>query len=94
MTQEYLAGRTGISPRTIQRIEAGETDMKLSQYHKILKALDITHMDVSIAMLDHQFVTEREVAALVRLYPFQAKKVILRFLNEMLKVISPDKKGP
>lgn len=65
-----MSDLTGISYRTVQRIEAGETDMKLSQYRRYLTALNLSDMDVSIALLDHDYVTERDIAALSRRLPF------------------------
>lgn len=87
-SQREIAQFTGISERTIQRIESGDTDMKFSQYRCYLRALNITDMDVSIAMLSHEFATEDDVAAAVRRLPFPFKRAIIRFLNELAEAVS------
>lgn len=41
MTQELLAERSGVTRSTIQRIEAGSNDAKLSHLLRIARELDI-----------------------------------------------------
>lgn len=78
---------TGISVSTIQRIESGRSDMKLSQYRSYLTVLEMSDMDVSIALFSHEFVTEKDVAAMARKFPLQVKRVIVRFLDELSDVL-------
>lgn len=78
---------TGISVSTIQRIESGRSDMKLSQYRSYLGVLEMSDMDVSIALFSHEFVTEKDVAAMARKFPIQVKLVIVRFLDELSEVL-------
>lgn len=85
LSQREIARLTGISERTIQRIESGDTDMKFSQYRCYLSALNITDMDVSIAMLSHEFITEDDIAAVARRLPFSMRRAILHFLDELAK---------
>lgn len=87
LSQRDVSLRTGLSERTIQRIESGETDMKFSQYRRYLSALNITDMDVSIAMLSHEFVTEDDIAAVARRLPFSLRKAIVRFLNDLAGIV-------
>jgi len=82
-----MAELTGISSRTIQRIESGDTDMKFSQYRAYLNALNMSDMDVSVALFSHEFVTEKDVAAMARKFPLRIKQVIIRFLEELADVI-------
>jgi predicted transcriptional regulator len=76
LSQRDISISTGISERTIQRIESGKTDMKFSQYRRYLLALDITDMDVSVAMLSHQFISEDDIAAVARRLPFSLRSAI------------------
>ncbi|WP_240694531.1 helix-turn-helix domain-containing protein [Vibrio owensii] len=87
MSQAKLSEATGISLRTIQRIESGETDLKMSQYRRYLEALSLSDMDISISLMSHHFVTEREVAAVTRRFPFRIKQVLVRFLNELAEAL-------
>ena len=84
-SQREIAQFTGISERTIQRIESGDTDMKFSQYRCYLRALNITDMDVSMAMLSHEFITEDDIAAVARRLPLSIRKAILYFLDELVR---------
>lgn len=87
ISQDKMAKLTGISARTIQRLESGDSDMKFSQYRRYLKVLDISDMDVSIALFSHEFVTEKDIAALSRKFPLRVKQVIVRFLDELAEVL-------
>ncbi|MDN3696782.1 helix-turn-helix transcriptional regulator [Vibrio cortegadensis] len=83
ISQDRMSGLTGISVSTIQRIENGRTDMKLSHYRSYLNALGMSDMDVSIALFSHEFVTEKEVAAVSRKLPFRFRRIVIAFLNEL-----------
>ncbi|MGY6511874.1 helix-turn-helix domain-containing protein [Vibrio parahaemolyticus] len=83
ISQDKMSALTGISVSTIQRIESGRTDMKLSQYRSYLTVLDMSDMDVSISLFSHEFVTEKDVAARARKFPLKVKQVIIRFLDEL-----------
>ena len=85
ISQDDMSKKTGISRRTLQRIEAGNTDMKLSQYRQYLRILGISDMDVSIALFSHDFVTEREISAVIRKLPLKIKQAIIQFLIELSK---------
>nr|OEF28093.1 transcriptional regulator [Vibrio cyclitrophicus 1F97] len=91
MTQKDLAGYTGLSYRTIQRMESGDTDMKLGQYRRILDALDLTDMDVSVALLSHEFTKADDVASAAKLLPLQVREVLVQFLMSLADAI---KKSP
>ncbi|WP_182027483.1 helix-turn-helix domain-containing protein [Vibrio rotiferianus] len=87
ISQDKMSILTGISVSTIQRIESGRSDMKLSQYRSYLTVLEMSDMDVSIALFSHEFVTEKDVAAMARKFPLQVKRVIVRFLDELSDVL-------
>lgn len=87
ISQDKMSGLTGISVSTIQRIENGRTDMKLSHYRSYLDALGMSDMDVSIALFSHEFVTEKEVAAIARQFPLKVKRVLIRFLDELSEAL-------
>lgn len=91
MTQKDLAGYTGLSYRTIQRMESGETDMKLGQYRRILDALELSDMDVSVALLSHEFTKADDVASAAKLLPLQVREVLVQFLMSLADAI---KKSP
>ena len=86
ISQDKMSALTGISVSTIQRIESGRSDMKLSQYRSYLAVLEMSDMDVSIALFSHEFVTEKDVAAMARKFPLRVKQVIVRFLDELADV--------
>lgn len=87
ISQDKMSVLTGISVSTIQRIESGRSDMKLSQYRSYLTVLEMSDMDVSIALFSHEFVTDKDVAAMARRFPLQVKRVIVRFLDELSDVL-------
>ncbi|EKO3414779.1 helix-turn-helix transcriptional regulator [Vibrio fluvialis] len=91
ISQEEMARKTGISVSTVQRIESGRTHMNLDQYRRYLKVLNISDMDVSIALYTHEFVTELDVAAAAKKYPFGARKVIAAFLHDLFDELNVEK---
>ncbi|HGY0940883.1 TPA: helix-turn-helix domain-containing protein [Vibrio cholerae] len=91
MTQHELSSKTGLSYRTVQRLESGESDMKLGQYRRILRALNLTDMDVSVALLSHEFTKAEDVASAAKLLPIQVREVLVKFLTSLADVI---KKSP
>lgn len=46
LTQEELAQRTGLKRSYISKIEKGDTDMRLSNFIKILKGLDLNIFNI------------------------------------------------
>lgn len=83
ISQDRMSALTGISISTIQRIESGRAEMKLGQYRKYLNVLGISDMDVSVALFSHEFVTEKEIAAISRKFPLKIRRVLIKFLNEL-----------
>lgn len=84
-SQKEISDLTGISYRTVQRIESGVSDMKLSQYRRYLVALDLSDMDVSIALLAHDYVTERDIAALSRRLPYKMRVYLFMFIKGLVE---------
>ncbi len=87
ISQQEMSNITNISYRTLQRLESGESDMKLSHYRQYLKALNLADMDVSIALYNHEFTTANDVAAVSRKLPLKFRYVLIRFLNELSEIL-------
>lgn len=83
MTRKEMALKTNISIATIQRIESGSTDMKVSQLEAYLKALNITLIDVHLAAQSNDYVTDEELAAAARLLPKKKRDALLRFIRDI-----------
>lgn len=91
ISQEEMSRKTGISVSTVQRIESGRTHMNLDHYRRYLNVLEISDMDVSIALFAHEFVTELDVAAAARKYPSKTRRIIAKFLHELIDSLPNDK---
>lgn len=83
ISQESLASLTGVSLRTIQRIESGATDMKLSQYRAVMEGLDLTDMDVSVAVMQNKYSDASDVAAVAKKLPPRVREALVRFLVDL-----------
>lgn len=83
ITQKEMAIKTGVSLSTIQRIEAGTAEMKISHLESYMKVLEITLIDIEIAVQKRDFVLDKEIAAAARLLPLKKRKALLRFINDM-----------
>lgn len=62
-----FASIAGMSERTYQRVENGESDMKLSQLRSITRALNITELDLILDTLNTGKDISSEVQAAARL---------------------------
>ncbi|EDL52627.1 hypothetical protein VSAK1_13811 [Vibrio mediterranei AK1] len=85
ITQEQMAVKTGISLSTIKRIERGVRSISLDDYHKYLDVLELSHIDVLIAIETGDYRVEREIAALARKLPENVQAAHLHYLLALTK---------
>ncbi len=83
-SREQIAQLAGMSVKTYQRIERGESDLKLSQYRAILRVLNISDLDVYLDVRGIAHVSENDIAAIARLLSPEAQSLLLRFLSQLL----------
>ncbi|WP_162064505.1 helix-turn-helix transcriptional regulator [Vibrio taketomensis] len=86
MTGQQIAEIAGMSLKTYQRIERGESDMKLSQYRSITRALNMTDLDVALDVKEVQPITSADFCAAARLLSPEAQAILVRFI---MQVASP-----
>lgn len=87
LRQQDVAARAGLSTRTIQRIESGKLDMKVSQYRKICKALELSDMDVTLALFDHEYVQASDVVATAQRLPPAVRNVLMTFVIDLAEAL-------
>ncbi|MDA0148985.1 helix-turn-helix domain-containing protein [Vibrio sp. LaRot3] len=75
-----IANIAGMSLKTYQRIERGESDMKISQYRSIIRAMKMTDLDIALDIRDTQQVTAEDVTAASRLLNQEAQAMLVKFL--------------
>lgn len=80
LSQEQVADLIGVSLKTYQRIERGETEMKLSHYRSLLKKLKATHLDIALDMLAFEKATPWDVAAAARTLPPEIRTVLVSLI--------------
>lgn len=80
ITQAALAERAGLSAKTYQRIEAGQADMRMSQYRALIRALRATDLDISLDMLGNREVTPWDVAAAARVLSADVRAVLIQLI--------------
>ena len=83
LTQKDMAIRTGIPESTIQKIESGKSEMKLSQLSKYMNALEITLIDIDMATQRGDYILEKDIAAAARLLSPKERRALLRFIYDM-----------
>lgn len=86
-----MANIAGMSVKTYQRIERGESDLKLSQYRAILRSLHLTDLDIALDVRDVQHVTANDLTAVARLLSPEAQSLLVRLLSLILE--QKNKKG-
>lgn len=82
LSQQQIADLAGMSKRTYQRIEQGDSDMKLSQYRAIIRALKATNLDISLDALELE-TTNWDVASAARGLPPTLRQHLVRLLMEL-----------
>lgn len=87
ITQQQMAEKTRISLSTIKRIETGARSMTIDDYAKYLDVLELSHIDVLIAMDTGNYNVEREIASLARKLPEDLKKAHFDYLVALTKAL-------
>lgn len=87
LTQKQMSAKTGISLATIKRIERGARSMTIEDYESYLEVLELSHMDVLIAMDTGNYNIEREIASLARKLPEELKEAHLSYLVALTKAL-------
>lgn len=85
ITQEQMASKAGISLSKIKRIERGVRSMTIEDYERYLDVLELSHIDVLIAIETGDYNVEREIASLARKLPKEIQKVHLQYLLVLIK---------
>ena len=77
LSQEEVAEASGMSLRTYRRIEQGEIDIKWSRYQAILRALEVSELDLLIDRMGYQPATELDVLAASRLLSPEVRRQLV-----------------
>ncbi|AQM21502.1 MULTISPECIES: helix-turn-helix domain-containing protein [Vibrio] len=80
LTQDEVAELCGMSKKTYQRIEQCKTDIKLSQYESIIRALNVSEIDLLLDKLGYDNASEVDVLAASRLLPQKTRRLLIEFL--------------
>ncbi|MBD6969633.1 transcriptional regulator [Vibrio parahaemolyticus] len=80
----------GVSLKTYQRIERGETDLKMSHYRNLIQNLKITDLDVSLDIIGVDMATPWDVAAAARTLPPEVRTVLVTLIMMMYRDKSVD----
>lgn len=86
-TQREMSQDTGIKLRTIERFESGVTAMTVPQMEKYLLALDITHLDLAIALQNGNYSISKDIASVSKLLPPEVRSIHLQYLLKLAKVL-------
>ncbi|HHF0489024.1 TPA: helix-turn-helix domain-containing protein [Vibrio antiquarius] len=85
LSREQMANIAGMSVKTYQRIERGESDLKLSQYRSILRSLHLTDLDIALDIRDVKHVTADDLMAVARLLSPEAQSLLVRLLSLVIE---------
>ncbi len=84
-SRAQIAPIAGMSVKTYQRIERGESDLKLSQYRSILRVLNISDLDIALDVRGVEQITENDLTTIARLLSPEAQSLLVRLLSLILK---------
>lgn len=65
--------------------------MNLGQYRRYLGILNITDMDVVIALYSHDFATDKDVASIARRLPIRIRRIVINFIKDLSEEIKARK---
>lgn len=85
LSREQIALMAGMSVKTYQRIERGESDLKLSQYRSILRSLQLTDLDIALDIRGVEHVSENDLTSIARVLSPEAQSLLVRLLSLILK---------
>ncbi|HCE2656937.1 helix-turn-helix domain-containing protein [Vibrio sp. Isolate23] len=91
LSQEETANMIGVHLKTYQRIERGETAMKMSHYRILVEKLKTTDLDLSLDMLGVDQATPWDVAAAARTLPPEIRTVLVSMLMMIYRDKTPYK---
>ncbi len=80
MSQEQAAELARVSLKTYQRIERGESDMKMSRYRLLVKAMKLTDLDLALDTLGEEGTTPWDVAAAARTLSPEIRSTLVTFI--------------
>lgn len=93
LSQQEIADLAGMSKRTYQRIEQGDSDMKFSQYRSIIRVLKTTDLDISLDMLGLDTITSWDVATAARVLSPMLRRHFVTLLIELYREFEELKEG-
>ena len=85
VSREQMAKVAGMSEKTYQRIERGESDLKLSQYRSILRALNLTDLDIALDARGVGNLSANDVASAARLLSPEAQSMLTKLIFLVLE---------
>lgn len=89
LSQSQFAAMAGVSLKTYQRIERGETDLKMSHYRSLIQNLKVTDLDISLDMLEVEGATPWDVAAAARTLPPEVRTVLVTMIMMIYRDKTP-----
>lgn len=89
MSRSQIADIAGMSEKTYLRIERGDSDMRLSQYRTIIRALKLTDLDISLDILEIDTTTPWDVAAAARILSPEARLLLVKLVMTITLDLEP-----
>lgn len=80
-----LAQLSGLSVSTIKRIESGRSDIRLSQYRQLVRALGVSDLDMTISAMDYHPDGIPDMSAALRMIPRPQRDIMIRAVLDMAK---------
>ena len=80
MSRGQMAKIAGMSEKTYQRIERGESDLKLSQYRSILRTLNLNDLDIALDARGVGNISASDVVSAARLLSPEAQSMLTKLI--------------
>ncbi len=80
ISQAQAAEMIGLSLKTYQRIENGQTDIKMTHYRRLLKMLNVTELDLCLDVMGVEGSTPWDVAAAARALPPDVRTILVTLI--------------
>lgn len=79
-SREKIANIAGMSKRTYDRIERGESDIKISQYCAIVRELGLSNLDLFLDILNIEKPSAEDMTAVSRLLSADARRLLIQLI--------------
>lgn len=87
-----MARETGIGIRTIERVESGESNMKVLHMELYMSVLSLSYFDLAVAVQTGNYSVSSEMESAAKSLPHDIRLLQFQYIVKLAEILN--KKGP